>query len=96
MRTLYLLGKALCDFSKKKDSIKLYLSILMAAYGISLIAICLGWYVFEWVTIGHLEQNKADTVLALSIALVIMLPIADLCMERISKTLGLDKKGLNK
>ncbi|PGT90011.1 hypothetical protein [Bacillus thuringiensis] len=96
MRTLYLLGKALCDFSKKKDLIKFYLTVLMASYGVSIIAICLAWYVYEWAIIGHLEQNKSDTVLALSVAFVIMIPIADLCLERISKTLGLDKKGLNK
>lgn len=96
MKTLYLLGKALWKFPKKEDLVQVYLSVLSASYGISLIAICIGWYIFEWVTVGHLEQNKSDTVLALSVSFVIMLPIADLCRERISKTLGLDKKELNK
>lgn len=91
LKTCYLLFKEFSsgieEFFEKHDLVPLYFIILALAYITAFFIICIGWYIYEWVTLGHLNQNGDDTLTALEWSLVLMLPIVDLYLNLLNKQL---------
>lgn len=89
MKTLFLLLRELSigirEFLLKHSIVSLYFIILMLSYSIAFILICVGWYVYELISLGYLNQNNEDTFIALIWSLVLMLPIADLFLKKSNK-----------
>jgi hypothetical protein len=81
LKTVYLLAKdtiqGIEDFFNEYDLFAMRLINLALAYLIAMILISIGWYIYELIVIGHLNQNGNDTITALKWSLLLMLPIAD-------------------
>jgi hypothetical protein len=92
MKPLYLLGKEIVcgieDFFEKHDLVPFYFIILALSYITALILISIGWYIYELVILGHLNQNKEDTITALKWSFLLMLPIGYFYLKKLSKQLN--------
>jgi hypothetical protein len=92
VNTLYLLAKeiqmGMKTRFKEHDLITLYLVILALAYITSFLLICIGWYIYEWIIMGHLNTNEDDTVIALKWSFLLTIPIVDFYLKILRKKLN--------
>lgn len=82
MKTIFLLIKdlfnGLFDFLNEYNLFLVRFNFLFFSYIIAFVLITVIWYIYELLTMGHLNQNEADTIIALKWSFVLMLPIADI------------------
>lgn len=67
--------------------IPLYLIGFFLSYIGGFLLISIGWYIYELVVFGHLNENQGDTTTALKWSFLLMFPIADLYLRYLKKEL---------
>lgn len=89
MKMLYLLIREIAigikEFREKHKMFSVYVIGMALSYFTAFTLICILWYIYELVVLGHLNQNSEDTITAFKWSFLLMLPIADLYLKKINK-----------
>lgn len=83
MRTLRIIRHEL-----KRNSLLVLMIILVAlSFLVSFLGVSIVWYIYELITIGGLDQNMRDTIIAVVISIVLAPFVADILSRGHLKTI---------